>query len=407
MSQDLMKARIMMVMKNLPPLPAVTRQLLAVMRDENASADDVTKVLSGDQALAGKVLKLVNSSFYGVSSEVTTISRAVVILGFTGVRNLALGFGSVEALQKMGGNLDMNAFWSHAMANAAAAQCLAPAVSRRTDPEEAFIAGLMHDIGAYVLAAAVPEQYAAILNADVGERLSREKEELGFTHSEVGAGLLKFWELPDAFANAAHYHHNMAKSTDPENPLTGLVALADVLACIHGGAFEAPIAEADLGRLMSAIGVGIEDVKMALRGMGKKIDDMKTFMSIAGAGGAGGNRKNLKNHTCVVVTSDEGRRDWVECLIEHFGHKLFPQQPWFNQEDGCQDVSLALIDPQCLTSQQVEQLVPFLESQTAKVIMLADDPGQLPDQVKGFPAISFIFSPEQIQSVTEPVTVGS
>ncbi len=224
MSQDLMKARIMAVMKNLPPLPAVTRQLLTVLRDDNASADDVTKVLSGDPALAAKVLKLVNSSFYGVSCEVTTISRAVVILGFTGVRNLALSFGSVEALQKMGGDLDLNSFWAHAMANAAAAQCLAPAVSRRTDPEEAFIAGLMHDIGAYVLAAAVPEQYAKILKEDARERLALEKKELGFTHAEVGAGLLKFWGLPDAFANAAQHHHNMVKSTDPENPLTGLVA---------------------------------------------------------------------------------------------------------------------------------------------------------------------------------------
>ena len=76
MSVDRVKARIMTVMRNLPPLPEVTRQLMTVMRDEEASAADVAKVLSSDQALAGKVLKVANSSFYGVPNEVTTISRA-------------------------------------------------------------------------------------------------------------------------------------------------------------------------------------------------------------------------------------------------------------------------------------------------------------------------------------------
>ncbi|PID80109.1 HD family phosphohydrolase, partial [bacterium DOLZORAL124_64_63] len=98
---DIIKARIMSVMRNLPPLPQVTTQLLAVINDNDSSADDVTKVLSADGLLAGKVLKLVNSSFYGVTHEVTTVSRAVVLLGFTGIRNLALGFGTVDALKKL------------------------------------------------------------------------------------------------------------------------------------------------------------------------------------------------------------------------------------------------------------------------------------------------------------------
>ena len=107
MSVELIQARIKSVMRNLPPLPEVTRQLLLVIANEDSSAQDVSKILASDQALAGKVLKLVNSSFYGVQQEVTTISRAVVMLGFTGVRNLALGFGSISALQKMGGDPQM------------------------------------------------------------------------------------------------------------------------------------------------------------------------------------------------------------------------------------------------------------------------------------------------------------
>ena len=193
MSTDLIKARIMSVMRNLPPLPEVTRQLLSVMRDDDSSADDVTKVLSGDGSLAAKVLKLVNSSFYGVPSEVTTISRAVVIPGFTGIRNLALGFGTVQALSKMSSSMDMTAYWSHAMSTAVAAQSLAPLVTRRTDPEEAFIAGLMHDIGAYVLATSVPETYGDIVKAPASKRLLLEQEETGMTHAKAGQGLRDFF----------------------------------------------------------------------------------------------------------------------------------------------------------------------------------------------------------------------
>ena len=93
-TQDL----VMKAMRDLPQLPVAVQKLLAVMRDENSSADDVTQVLSSDQALAGKILKLVNSSFYGMSGEVSTITRAVVVLGFSGVRNVAMGFGMVSVL---------------------------------------------------------------------------------------------------------------------------------------------------------------------------------------------------------------------------------------------------------------------------------------------------------------------
>jgi len=261
MSTDVIKARIMTVMRNLPPLPEVTRQLMSVLNNENASASDVGKVLSSDQALAGKVLKLVNSSFYGVPREVTTISRAVVILGFTGIRNLALGFGSVEAMQKMNNGVDMNAFWQHALANGAACQALVPFLKQRMDPEEAFIAGLMHDVGAYVLATAVPDIYRPILEGRASNRLEREAVEIGLTHAQVGQGLLQFWQLPEPFCDAARFHHDVQKATDGQRPLTNLVGLADVMAGIHGGSYEIPGSEAEMLGMMHGLGVGLTDIR--------------------------------------------------------------------------------------------------------------------------------------------------
>jgi len=397
MSTDLVKARIMSVMRNLPPLPAVTRQLLAVMRDEDSSAEDVTKVLSGDGTLAAKVLKLVNSSFYGVPTEVTTISRAVVILGFTGIRNLALGFGTVEALSGMGSNMDMTSYWSHAMATAAAAQSLAPFVSRRTDPEEAFIAGLMHDIGAYVLAASIPDSYGEIGQAPSSQRLLLEQEHTGFTHAKVGQGLLKFWELPDAFCNAARYHHDVNVAAGGDQPLTTLVAVADILACIYGGDFETDASEEDLNRLRSAAGLKPEHLCMALDAMDAKLDEMSEFMKIAGAGtNLKRGSSDLPAMTCVVVTTDDSRRDLVGCLLGHLGHDTFPMESYFNQEAGSSDVKMVLVDPQSLSADQLDRLAIFLDSQALHHAVLVESGTTIPDSMSQWPTINFLFSGEQL-----------
>lgn len=399
MSRDILKARIMTVMRNLPPMPQVTQKLLAVMRDENSSANDVTKVLSSDQALAGKVLKLVNSSFYGVPQEITTISRAVVMLGFTGVRNLALGFGSVEVLNKLSKNLDVRGFWSHAMSNAVAAQALAPLANRRTDPEEAFIAGLMHDIGAYVLAAAVPDDYKEIM-AQEGNILELEREATGFTHAQIGQGLIQFWGLPEAFANAARYHHDIKTACEEDQPLTALVALADVLACIHGGSFESPASEADLSKLLATTGITSDQLSTVLLSMDQKLEDMSAFMSISGAGAAGDAvPEAIEKRLSCVVTTDEGRREWVQTLLKHFGHDLFPMESYFNQVAGSEGVQLVLVDPQCLTAQQIERLTKYLATQSADVVMLYEKGTGVSEAIRPFPRLDFIFSRDDLRQV--------
>ena len=400
MSTDRIKARIMTVMRNLPPLPEVTRQLMSVLNNDNASANDVAKVLSSDQALAGKVLKLVNSSFYGVPKEVTTISRAVVILGFTGIRNLALGFGSVEALKKMGDGMDMTEFWAHALANGAACQALVPHANRRIDPEEAFIAGLMHDIGAYVLATAVPDIYGPILSDRKGDRLARESEEIGLTHAQVGQGLLQYWQLPEPFCDAARYHHDVSRATDGERPLTNLVALADVMAIIHGGAFESTASEAELLTLMRGMGVDLGGIKTALTAMDQKIADMESFMKIAGtATSRGADADAAVSETCVVVTTEEERRGWAHTLLGHFGHTVFPMDDYFNQAAGSEQVGLVLIDSQCLTREQIGQLMPFLAGQPARTALLLESGAHPPAGVEDLPRLGIVFSRAEVAAL--------
>jgi len=398
---DIMKARIMSVMRNLPPLPQVTTQLLAVINDNDSSADDVTKVLSADGPLAGKVLKLVNSSFYGVAQEVTTVSRAVVLLGFTGIRNLALGFGTVDALKKMKCNMDMTRFWSHSIAVASAGQAVAPFVTRRIDPEEAFIAGLMHDIGAYILASAVPETYQEILDAPADERLLLEQEKFGMDHTLAGQALLKFWKLPDSLSEACRFHHDISAASTTESGLTTLTAIADILACVNRGDFETSATENDLMRLLEHAGLSTDDMTRALDSMNEKVDEMADFMKITGAGAADMKTEQGPARNCVVITTDDQRRELIQALLTHMGHSLFPMDAFFNRQPGSQDVDTVLVDPETLTRDQLDRLAVFLNDLGVHRAVLVERGTTVPAAMQDWPTLGFLFSSRQLAGVRD------
>jgi HD-like signal output (HDOD) protein len=398
------KDKVMQAMRDLPPLPTAVQKLLAVMNDEDSSADDVTKVLSSDQALAGKILKLVNSSYYGMSGEVSTITRAVVVLGFSGVRNVAMGFGMVSAMQKLGGT-SMSAFWDHALAAGAGAMAMADQLSPKHDPEEAFIAGLMHDIGHVVLAAAAPDEWRQAQDevragADV---IEVEKNALGMSHASVGQRLMKFWQLPESMQESARWHHNVKMASGREQPLTTLVALGDVLACIHGGGFERPLEEADLGRLLRLHCLEVDQVRDALGRMDARIDEMKVFLKIADEGGdlQTGDAATAQTCAAVVLSTDQDRVKWVGGLLQHFGCSLYPLKEYFNREPGHEAVELVVVDPNCVTLPQLEKILPFLDQQPATTCVLCDS-GESPLAAKlaqRYPVLPYVFSRLDVQRV--------
>lgn len=407
------KDRVLKSMGELPQLPVAVQKLLAVMRDENSSADDVTRVLSSDQALAGKILKLVNSSFYGMSGEVSTITRAVVVLGFSGVRNVAMGFGMVSALKKLGG-VSVATFWDHALAAGAGAQAMAPKLGKGHDPEEAFIAGLMHDIGHVVLASAAPDEWsAAQVQVQAGaDPIVIEKELLGMSHASVGQRLMAYWQLPSALQEAARWHHNIKIAASREQPLTTLAALGDVLACIHGGAFEAPPSEVDLGRLLRLNCLEVSHVRDALSGMDGRIDEMKVFLKIADEGDdllSDGPVHGLADGRSVMLSSDQDRIGWVGGLLEHFGCPDFPLRGYFEQEAGHEQVRLVVLDPNSLTSAQLQKILPFLDQQPAVVCVLRDaEPGPVAQSLlQRYPALPYVFSRADLAAVLAGATVGA
>ena len=221
----------------LPALPDAVLRVMHLTDDPKASLADVGRALVSDQALAVRTLKLANSAFYGASRRVATVSEAVVILGMRTTRNLVMATGCQEILERevAGYALPYGSLLRHSLTCAAAAQSLAKR-ARFRGAEEAFVAGLLHDIGKVVLNTYLKDQFIQVLIRAAGGGVTyaeAEREVLGFDHAEAGAHLLERWQLPASLVAAVRYHHApLDAATD--SPLPSLVHLADAVCMTLG-----------------------------------------------------------------------------------------------------------------------------------------------------------------------------
>lgn len=203
----------------LPALFSATRE------DSTASIDDITDLIEKSQKLATRVLALANSALYALESTVTSLRRAVSILGFREVRTLVVMIGAVSAIKavKLPKAFDASGLWRHQVATASVAKALAQAFTRGTGmpggkpdnslemaPDEAYAAGLLHDIGKVFLAASRPQIWQEIQNASDSQGISFSEAEdayWGMDHALVGAQVLHYWKLPLLLTDPINWHH--------------------------------------------------------------------------------------------------------------------------------------------------------------------------------------------------------
>lgn len=382
--------------KELPPLPLAVRKLVAIMEDQNSSANDVTQILSSDQALASKVLKLANSSFYGLSGEVSTISRAVVILGFAAVRNLATGLGLVKLLGKPSTEGIQRDFWNHAITAAAAAFVAA----EQTDylvPEEAFIGGLLHDLGQLLLVLAVPEQYKEVVALGPDNMSDNEQRIIGLNHNRAGQKLLNHWKLPKPLCDTARFHHNPKIFTGKDDPLVSMVALADVLSCAHGLRYESPIEESDFRLLIQRTGLDVGSVGEILRKMDSRIEATARMLGLedeflTSAGPA-------RNRRIVLLSTDSLKTTWAQQLLDYYGDTVVPMKQFFAASD---EVDRVLLDPTGVSREQLAKIEPVLKRVCERTALFGPDPDGL---VKGClgkepPVVPLAFSSGDLEYVS-------
>ncbi|TKB23317.1 HDOD domain-containing protein [Desulfopila sp. IMCC35006] len=235
---------------NLPTLPAILIKLLAACDDEDTAMADIAAIISRDPVLTCKVLQLVNSTYYGCRYSFSNIEQAVVYLGENTIKNLAItmsvhqvfGHRSFTSLKKF----NINVFWYHSLLCATLARRIAQRIGF-ANIEEAYLAGLLHDIGRLILVATFPAEHETILARTKNRQntLWAEKQLLGVMHSETGGWLLQKWRLNSMLADAVAYHHESPDRIKEAFPLVRIIYTANLL-CQENDIGEQKYADADL-----------------------------------------------------------------------------------------------------------------------------------------------------------------
>ncbi|PCJ59479.1 MAG: HD family phosphohydrolase [Planctomycetota bacterium] len=201
---------------DLPTLPVVVTQILQATKSLSTNANDVGKLISDDQSLTVKVLKLVNSPFYGFPQKIKTITHAIVILGFAKVKNIVLA-ASVFGMTKGPKNstVDICSLWEHALTTGIVCRQLAKLRNSKLDIEEAFVAGLLHDLGKVILICNLEdicEQVSAIVREKDCLFYEAEKELFDFGHDKIGVWLAEKWNLNPDMIEGIKCHHQPQKA---------------------------------------------------------------------------------------------------------------------------------------------------------------------------------------------------
>jgi putative nucleotidyltransferase with HDIG domain len=230
-------SEVLQRIQTLPPLPAAVQRLCELAENPKTTIQEMARVINNDPSLTARLLRVANSAFYGFSRRVSTVGQAVMILGAHEVRNIALSV-SVFGFRPPGGKtppIPREDFWRHALAVGMAAKQLS-IHARRRDAEEAFVAGLMHDIGKVIFMEYFSVPYGGLLaeNSMEEEITERETRQFGVDHAFVGEELCRHWRIPDLLTRSVADHHRLAAGTAPggEAPLSQVVFIADSLAKI-------------------------------------------------------------------------------------------------------------------------------------------------------------------------------
>ncbi|HPU22875.1 MAG TPA: HDOD domain-containing protein [Candidatus Kapabacteria bacterium] len=218
-----------------PTLPTIYSTLSDVMSNPRSTAHDVANIIAEDQAAAAKVLKAANSPIYGFRGRISTISQAIIFIGFEEVRNLVIAMGIIDVFRKMKGNFPINPvdLWKHSIAVGIITRLLGKTL-RITNLENYFLAGILHDIGKLLFLKFIPDEYAKSIEYAMEKNLpAREAENavLGVNHIIAGEILAEKWKLPQSLKDAIRYHA-VGKNDNANNVLVGCVHIANTVASL-------------------------------------------------------------------------------------------------------------------------------------------------------------------------------
>lgn len=196
----------------LPTLPTVISKMIELVDNPRTNTKTLAKLISNDQALTARILKMANSAYYGFSREVSTVDTAIIIMGYNAVKEMGLSLSVYDAFKNVGSikYFDVSKYWEHSIAVGIAARYIAKKYGA-TDPGEMFVAGLLHDIGKMVVIQYMPDEFQEICELMIEKDIpyvDAENSILQINHGEIGYIIARKWHLPMRIATCIHCHHD-------------------------------------------------------------------------------------------------------------------------------------------------------------------------------------------------------
>jgi putative nucleotidyltransferase with HDIG domain len=282
--------RIIENIRQLPALPLIVNRLIKVVNSPDSSAEDAADLIEKDPALTTKVLRLANSAFYGMPRSISSVSSAVVVLGFNTLRSLVL---SASVMTMFPGDnakmaFDRLRFWKHSIVTAMVARTIAQHIIGVTimDPQSAFCAGIMHDIGKLIFDLFTPQEYAVVCRQSREKGMSVVESEtavMGITHAQIGAILADKWALPLEL-EAAIVHHHEPQAAKNIRELVTTVHLADGIAHrLDCGLWDGEALPAEWNGARTMLSIDDQEYQHITASLKNEIDKYKEFYSVISA----------------------------------------------------------------------------------------------------------------------------
>jgi len=275
---------IIMTASDLPTIPVVATKVMQLVESETATAEDMAKVVASDPAVAARVLKISNSSFYGCQRQIQTLSHAIMILGFSTLKSLVVA-ASVKQVYKPFG-LTEKMLWEHSFGAGLAASIIANN-TQQVNSEEAFLGGLFHDIGKIIMNILDSQQFQLVMQKCYNDKISFEEAErqvYPYSHAEVGGLVIKKWNFPAVLMNAILQHHtfDFGEHADPyQVQISCVVGLANLFCHKAGIGVREPEAGLVLHETMPArlLNLGASRIAALLGEFERTFSQDKKFFS--------------------------------------------------------------------------------------------------------------------------------
>ena len=228
------KTIILDKVKRLPSLPDIVAKVLSVVEDDGSSIREVGDLISRDQAISSQLLKIVNSTFYGLKEKVSSIQHATVIVGLQEVKSLVLTIAAFQTLHevKSQASLSREGLWKHSLQCSLLGHIIGQKVGG-VNPETTLTASLLHDIGKLVLDCFFSSEYERVLENVTAKGINMfeaEEQILGFNHADTGGWLCEGWSFPPTLIDPIFFHHRVEQASEEHIRMTSIVHLADILA---------------------------------------------------------------------------------------------------------------------------------------------------------------------------------